>query len=97
MPDPRKTLEWRTNVAIVLALSDICHLCGHPGAKTGDHIITVHDWPPDRPGVNAITNIAPAHGARGPHPANRCPTCGQLCNQRRGTRSLAPQPRSRDW
>jgi hypothetical protein len=97
MGDPRKTDEWQTNVARVLAASDLCHLCGHHGAKTGDHIITVADWPPGLPGVNGIHNIAPAHGARGPHPANRCPECHRLCNQVRGTRALAAQRRSRDW
>lgn len=95
--DPRTTKEWIRNVAIVLANSDRCHLCGHLGAKTGDHIISVADWPPGLPGLNAITNIAPAHGTRGPWGANRCPTCRKLCNQVRGTKALASQPRSRDW
>lgn len=100
--DPRNTAEWRHNVAEVLALSDLCHLCGHHGAKTGDHLISIRDWPPGVPGVNSVHNIAPAHGARGPFRANRCEECVALgrngmCNQSRGSRSLTPQPRSRDW
>ena len=102
MVDPRNTAEWRRNVALVLALSDLCHLCKHHGAKTGDHIVSVLDWPPGQPGLNDIANIAPAHGARGPFAPNRCQQCvalgrSGLCNQSRGSRSLTPQARSRDW
>ena len=90
-PDTRAN---RKTKAIVLAASDICHLCGHPAALTVDHIISARDWPRDEygahlPGLDDLTNLAPAHGTRSPRaPDNPCPTCGVLCNQSRGARLL---------
>jgi 5-methylcytosine-specific restriction endonuclease McrA len=52
-----------------------CHLCGHPGADTRDHVI-----PLALGGANDHTNIRPAHGKR------RCSTCGIRCNQAKGAR-----------
>lgn len=99
--DPRNGARYRAAVAECLANSDLCHLCGHHGARTADHIITVKDWlltHPTYDGVNDQSNLAPAHGVKGPT-LNPCPICGRLCNQQRGARSLAhtPQHRSRDW
>jgi hypothetical protein len=94
--DPRDGQRYRTTAAQILAESDRCWLCGHGGARTIDHIVTVKNWLAQfgtYEGVNHLTNLAPAHGA----PHNPCPTCAQHCNQLRGSRSLAPQPRSRDW
>ena len=101
MTDPRKTYEYQQASIDILANSDLCHLCHHHGAKTIDHLVSVTQWLATHgnlDGVNHPTNLAPAHGTRGPRrPANPCPTCGQLCNQQRGDRSLTPQPRSQDW
>lgn len=47
---------YRRNRAIVLAQSDICWLCGRPGADSADHIIPVRDG-----GSDAVTNLRPAH------------------------------------
>jgi 5-methylcytosine-specific restriction endonuclease McrA len=97
--DPRNGHRYRAAVALVLANSDLCHLCGHHDARTVDHIISVEEWwrlHGTYDGVNDLSNLAPAHGMRRAGP-NRCATCGRLCNQNRGSRSLAPQPRSRDW
>lgn len=97
--DPRSTRAYRTAAAHLLAHDDLCHLCGHHGARTADHLITVKDWYQQHgsyDGVHHPTNLAPAHGTHG-RDLNPCPTCGQLCNQARGARTLQPEPRSRDW
>jgi hypothetical protein len=96
---------YRKNRALVLADSDCCHLCGHAGARTVDHVITAADWPKDAngrplPGLNDISNLLPAHGTMGNRATgtlNPCPTCGQLCNQVRGRRPVPQATRSRDW
>jgi 5-methylcytosine-specific restriction endonuclease McrA len=98
--DPRKTALYRANARLVLGVSDICHLCGHAGAMTVDHIVSVADWRAmfgSWQGVNDLSNLAPAHGNRGHLGENRCSTCNQLCNQSRGRQSLAPQRRSQPW
>jgi len=42
---------------LVLAeYGDTCHLCGHPGADTVDHII-----PRSRGGTDDLDNLRPAH------------------------------------
>jgi len=99
--DPRNGAAYRKAVALCVSNSDICHLCGHGGAKTADHLISVKKWFAmfgNYEGVNAQTNLAPAHGTMG-MVENRCPVCHRLCNQSRGARALhhEPQPRSRDW
>jgi 5-methylcytosine-specific restriction endonuclease McrA len=100
---------YRRNRAAVLAESDLCALCHHPGAETADHIVPDRLWPRDEhgrrlPGFNDVDNLQPAHGTMGnvgPH--NPCPTCRRLCNQVKGdgTRTGPPpttaQPRSRSW
>lgn len=95
---------YRRNCARVLADSDLCHLCGHSGARTCDHIVTAKQWPRDPatgkhlPGLDDVANLAPAHGTMGSTGAtNPCPQGCGLCNQRRGTRPLTPSPRSEDW
>jgi predicted RNA-binding Zn-ribbon protein involved in translation (DUF1610 family) len=82
------TYAYRKQRARQLAESDVCHLCGHPGADVIDHLQPVarggdpHD--PD--------NQAPAHGV------NRCPTCGRNCNGEKGAKAQASALKtSRDW
>lgn len=72
-----RTAEWRRVRAQVLAKSDICHLCGFPGADTVDHLI-----PRSKGGTNHPSNLAPAHmscnGRRGNRPLSafyRHPAC----------------------
>jgi 5-methylcytosine-specific restriction endonuclease McrA len=52
-----------------------CHLCGHDGANTVDHLLTVLEYPQY---AWVLENCRPAHGTR-----NRCPWCGKCCNQAR--------------
>lgn len=99
--------SWRYRQARleVLAESDICGLCGHGGAKTIDHIVTLANWPKDPagrllPGHDAKENLQPAHGTMGAGRTrihNPCPVCGKLCNQVRGGDTLPPSPHSRRW
>ncbi len=82
--------EYVRNRARLLATSDVCALCGHPDARTADHIVPWRRWPRDIdgrliPGFNSLGNLQPAHGTMGPkQEPNRCPTCGKLCNQSKG-------------
>lgn len=92
----------RTACAQVLSQSDLCHLCGHHGARTCDHIIPAALWPKGAdgkplPGLDAEDNLAPAHGTIGNRALNPCEECGgKLCNQSRGARPL-PTPNRRPW
>lgn len=85
--------RWRKLRAAVLAQSDRCHICGHPGSQSVDHLEARADAP-----WRALdpSNVAPAHGVQG------CPTCGRRCNQERGTGrrrrgQAAPFRTSRRW
>lgn len=72
----------------ILAKSDVCHICGHPGSDSVDHVLPLapvaydpaemkrRDTDPD--------NLKPAH-----HDAP-CPTCGERCNRSKGDRDWAP-------
>jgi len=51
-----RTAEWRRIRAEVLAASDLCHLCGLPGAESVDHLV-----PRSKGGTNDRRNLAPAH------------------------------------
>lgn len=57
----------------ILAVSDICHICGHPGADAIDHKV-----PLAKGGTEDRSNLAPAH-----HDVE-CPTCGLRCNRIKG-------------
>jgi hypothetical protein len=97
--------EFQQNRLIVLAVSDVCVLCGHAGARTVDHIIPKPAWPRDQrgrmvPGFDGLPNLQPAHGSMGSdatrkQPHNRCYQCdpvrGRLCNQSKGD-GVRPRP-----
>lgn len=86
---------WRRLRAAVLAASDVCVLCGHPGS--GD----VHHFTARSLGGGLLdpANVGPAHGALSP-----CPWCQVACNQAAGVTGHVP-PRqkkaapvyTRDW
>lgn len=68
----------------ILAESDVCHLCGHHGADTIDHLIPI-----SRGGTHDPSNLRPAHGV------NSCATCGRRCNQIKSNKTravFAPPP-----
>lgn len=75
--------------AAFLASYTTCHICGHSGADTIDHIIPASAAPTLR---DSPDNWRAAHGVNG------CPVCGRACNQERGNRPGLPSPRrSRRW
>jgi 5-methylcytosine-specific restriction endonuclease McrA len=84
-----ESTAYRKAKVRALAQNDICHLCGHPGADSLDHIIPVsRGGHPTDP-----ANLAPIHG----HP---CPICGQKCNALKSDKLLSEivDPKnSRDW
>jgi hypothetical protein len=69
---------------------DVCHLCGHGGAREADHL-TPLSLDPDQP-IDPYA-MRPAHGGNG-----RCPTCQRACNAERGNGEITKHLRtSQDW
>lgn len=62
----------------ILAESDICHICGEPGADSIDHIVALA-----RGGTEHRSNLAPAHHYR---PNSQ----GIKCNMAKAARAYAP-------
>ena len=58
----------------ILAASDVCHVCGQPGADAVDHVI-----PLARGGSDDPSNLRPVHHDVEP-----------LCNRLKGDREWAP-------
>jgi hypothetical protein len=85
----------RRNIQQMLAVTDLCWLCHHYGARTGDHIIAAKDWLTmhgSMDGYDNPENLAPAHGTGGNRTTgwdNPCPVCGRRCNQVRNARPVA--------
>lgn len=76
----RKGRPWREAKAKLHSISQMCWLCGHDGATEADHdpprkVLLQLGLDP-----NDLQYLRPAHGSSCP-----CPTCGQKCNQVRGT------------
>lgn len=89
----RKGRPWRRLCAQILAISTVCHLCGHEGAGDIDHVIDKATWKAMGGDLEDPANLRPAHGA-----FSRCPTCGRCCNQAKGNRPhVVTAPGSRDW
>ena len=83
--DGRNSSSWKKLRAAILQASDVCWMCGRPGADTVDHIVRLADGgdPQD------LRNLRPAHGKR---QSWGCP--GNY--GRRSDKVIVP-PTSRDW
>jgi len=80
---PLSGYQYRVLARLTIAThGDTCHLCGHGGATSADHVI-----PRSQGGADLVENCRPAHF----HP---CPTCGVRCQQVRGDRPLDEYPRT---
>lgn len=76
----------RRNRAI-LAASDVCHICGHPGSDAVDHVRALAlatDADEARKLDTDPANLKPAH-----HDVP-CPTCGHRCNREKSDKPWAP-------
>ena len=58
----------------ILAASDVCHICGQPGADSVDHVVALA-----RGGTEDPSNLRPAHHDVPP-----------FCNRLKGDRDHAP-------
>jgi hypothetical protein len=58
----------------------VCHLCGHEGADSADHLVPLSVWG-NQPYDPALSRMA--HGIGG------CPTCKLKCNSSRGNKAMA--------
>lgn len=71
----------------LLAASDVCHICGHPGSDAIDHVKALARATDEAEMValdNDPTNLRPAH-----HDVP-CPTCDERCNRTKGDKPWAP-------
>lgn len=64
----------------ILAASDVCHICGHGGADSVDHVVALARGGSD----TDPANLRPAH-----HDVP-CPTCGERCNRVKADKAWAP-------
>jgi len=69
----RSSRPWRRIKAQILAGSDVCHICGEPGADSVDHLVPVALG-----GTNDPANLRPAHHDVPPY-----------CNRVKGDREYA--------
>ena len=82
--DNRVSSTWRKIRSQILQASDICWMCGRPGADTIDHLV-----PLAQGGNNQVSNLRPAHGKRQPW---GCPG-----NYARQDRHVEVNKTTRDW
>jgi len=69
---------------VLRTYGDVCHICGHGGARQADHLVDPGTDPEIR---YKVSNGRPAHGSARGRGNNPCPVCSQLagapvyCNQ----------------
>ena len=86
MPRPANSRAIRERNRRILAASDVCHICGEPGADAVDHVI-----PYVRGGTDDPWNLKPAHH-------NVANSNGIKCNRVKSDRLPdANLTTSRDW
>lgn len=93
-PSPYRKPSGRAWQAIRLRVfaihGRICVICGHDGSNQVDHVIPVAVAPEL---AFVLTNLRPVHGV----PRNRCPVCGQACNQAKAAGVAKPLVSGRRW
>lgn len=82
----RRGRRWRKVKDDLHRTSQMCWLCGHAGAFEADHepsrkVLLALGLDPNDPQY-----VRPAHGSSCP-----CPTCGQKCNQVKGSGGRRPR------
>lgn len=85
---------WRRIREIVLGISDVCGICGHPGSNDVEHIISRSEAPEL---AEDLENFQPAHGAN-----SMCFICdpdnGRNCNGEKGSKSMEiPLVTTEEW
>lgn len=68
----------------ILAASDVCHICGHPGSDAVDHVVPLNPRAGGQVGTEDPSNLRPAH-----HDVD-CATCGRRCNREKSNKDWAP-------
>lgn len=68
----------------ILAASDVCHICGHPGSDSVDHKDPIRPARGATQGTEDRSNLGPAHHDM------PCPTCGRKCNREKTNKAWAP-------
>lgn len=88
---PRDHRDQVWAAAVLRTHGDLCHVCGHGGARQSDHLVD----PGTRPDLRfAVSNGRPSHGAARGRGANPCTVCSRAagrpvyCNQLRGMGSV---------
>ena len=80
--DGRSSHRWKQLRRQILASSDVCWLCGKPGADTVDHVLPLSQFPEL---AHDIGNLRPAHKSCN---SSKGASTGQ---------SKPDMPRSRRW
>ena len=63
---------------LILAATDVCHICGHPGSDAVDHVVPISRGGSDEDPLN----LRPAHHD------TPCPVCGRKCNRLKADRLM---------
>lgn len=82
----RKGRTWREAKAKLHSISTLCWWCGHEGAYEADHEPTRETLLSLGMDPNDLQYLRPIHGG-----SCRCPTCGQACNQVKGSGGRRPR------